>query len=103
MDPEYRNLKEAQKSARGADRNRIVRQLLDEEKRRKEEAAKKAKLKALGACPAGYHWIKQTGGYRCAGDSRWMSDGDVGTLGNMLFRYAVRIDCVAHKIRFLDS
>lgn len=45
MDPECHNLKGAQKSARGADRNRIMRQLLNEEKRRKEEATKKAKLK----------------------------------------------------------
>lgn len=80
MDPECRNLKGAQKPARGADRNRIMRQLLDEEKRRKEEAAKKAKLKVLGACPAGYHWIKQMSEYRCVGGSHWMSDGDMGTL-----------------------
>lgn len=79
MDLECRNLKGAQKPARGADRDRIVRQLLEEEKRRKEEAAKTAKLKALGACPVGYHWI-QTGGYKCAGGSHWMSDGEVGTL-----------------------
>ena len=52
---ECQNLKEAQKSARGADRDRIVKQLLEEDKRKKEEAAKKAKLKALGACPVGYH------------------------------------------------
>lgn len=80
MDLECRNLKGAQKSARVADRNRNTRQLLDKDKGRKEEAAKKAKLKALGACPAGYHWIKQTGEYICAGGSHWMSDGDVGTL-----------------------
>lgn len=77
---EYQNLKKAQKSASDADRDRIVKQILEEEKRRKEEAAKKAKLMALGACPVGFQWIKQIGGYRCAGGSHWMSDGEVGAL-----------------------
>ncbi|KAG8424327.1 hypothetical protein J3458_001129 [Metarhizium acridum] len=77
---EYRELKEAQKSATDANRDRIVRQLIEEEERRKEEAAMKAKLMALGKCPAGYHWIKQSGGYRCAGGSHYMSDGHVNAL-----------------------
>lgn len=76
---EFRQLKEAQKLARGADRDRIVKQVLIEERRRKEEAARKAKL--MAHCPAGYQWIKQSGGYRCAGGSHWIPDGQVnGTL-----------------------
>ncbi|KAM4064366.1 ATPase family associated with various cellular activities (AAA) domain-containing protein [Hirsutella rhossiliensis] len=74
---EYGKLKKAQKSARGADRERIVRQVLEEEERRKREASAKARLKAFGVCPVGYKWIRQEGGYRCAGGSHWMSDGDL--------------------------
>ncbi|KJK78565.1 hypothetical protein H634G_06263 [Metarhizium anisopliae BRIP 53293] len=77
---EYRELKEAQKSATEENRERIVRQLIEEEKRRKEEAAMKARLMALGRCPVGYHWIKQSGGYRCAGGSHYMSDADINAL-----------------------
>ncbi|KFG84658.1 putative nonsense-mediated mRNA decay protein [Metarhizium anisopliae] len=77
---EYRELKEAQKSATDENRERIVRQLIEEEKRMKEEAAMKARLMALGRCPVGYHWIKQSGGYRCAGGSHYMSDGDINAL-----------------------
>ncbi|KHN99716.1 CbxX/CfqX [Metarhizium album ARSEF 1941] len=77
---EHRELKAAQKSARDADRERIVRQLLEEEKRRKAEAARKAKLMAAGTCPVGYHWIRQSRGYRCAGGSHFMSDADVDAL-----------------------
>jgi hypothetical protein len=76
----YQELKRAQKSASEADRKRIVKQLLEEEKRREEEKARKAKLMTLGACPVGYHWIKQSGGYRCAGGSHWLSDEQVGAL-----------------------
>lgn len=77
-DAEYRKLKEAQKHATDDAREAIVRQLIEEEERRKKEAEKQAKLMALGACPMGYHWIKQTGGYRCAGGSHWMSDEQIG-------------------------
>ncbi|KND87315.1 hypothetical protein TOPH_08072 [Tolypocladium ophioglossoides CBS 100239] len=70
-DREYRNMLRAQRSTRDADRDRII---------RREEKAKKAKLLAMGACPVGYHWIKQSGGYRCAGGSHWMSDEKVGKL-----------------------
>ncbi|KAF4508732.1 hypothetical protein G6O67_005074 [Ophiocordyceps sinensis] len=73
----YQKLKMAQKSATDAARERIIGELLEEDERRKQEAAVKARLKAVGVCPAGYEWIKQEGGYRCAGGSHWMSDGDL--------------------------
>ncbi|KAK4611584.1 NFX1-type zinc finger-containing protein 1 [Fulvia fulva] len=47
-----------------------------EEKRRKEALAQK-KLEQMGCCPVGYQWIKQQGGWRCAGGSHWMDDGAV--------------------------
>ncbi|KAK6496366.1 hypothetical protein TWF481_002391 [Arthrobotrys musiformis] len=47
-----------------------------EEARRKEMEAQR-KLRIMGPCPMGYHWIKQASGYRCAGGSHFLSDGDV--------------------------
>ncbi|KAF3228249.1 hypothetical protein TWF106_007498 [Orbilia oligospora] len=56
------------------ERERILAAL--EEKRRKEMETQK-KLRIMGPCPAGYQWIKQAAGYRCAGGSHFLSDGDV--------------------------
>ena len=41
-----------------------------EAKSRAEEARVQAKLQRVGQCVAGFSWIKQTNGYRCAGGSR---------------------------------
>lgn len=51
---------------------------LDEKLRR--EAREKAKLASMGCCPVGYEWIRQSGGYRCAGGSHWVSDGQMQAL-----------------------
>ena len=48
-----------------------------EEQRAKEKKAQR-KLKELGPCPAGYMWIKQSVGYRCAGGSHFLSDSQLG-------------------------
>lgn len=74
---EYQDLLRAQREARDADRERIVRRLLEEEARRKREAEARKKLETMGCCPMGYQWIKQDGGYRCAGGSHFMSDSAV--------------------------
>lgn len=74
---EYRNLLKAQRSASDEARDRIVKQLLEEEERRRKEEEARKKLEANGVCPVGYHWIKQSGGYRCAGGSHYMSDDAV--------------------------
>jgi hypothetical protein len=42
-------------------------------RREKEEQAQK-KLRDMGVCEAGYRWIKQTGGYMCAGGAHYVSD-----------------------------
>ncbi|KAJ5972007.1 ATPase AAA-type core [Penicillium vulpinum] len=47
------------------------------EARRKEQAVQ-AKLRTMGVCVAGFQWIKQSGGYRCAGGSHWVSDAQLG-------------------------
>ncbi|KAL2160711.1 hypothetical protein VTH06DRAFT_908 [Thermothelomyces fergusii] len=78
---EYRRLKREAAKAQEEARARIVARLREEEKRRREEAEMKERLRRMGACPAGYSWIKQTGGWRCAGGSHWMSDADLGKMG----------------------
>ncbi|KAL9584330.1 MAG: hypothetical protein Q9212_002190 [Teloschistes hypoglaucus] len=47
-----------------------------EEERRKEAAAQR-KLRTLGVCVAGFRWIKQVGGYRCAGGSHFVGDAEL--------------------------
>ncbi|KAF5573393.1 NFX1-type zinc finger-containing protein [Fusarium pseudoanthophilum] len=69
-----RRLKKAQQDANDAEREKLVRQILAEEEKRKKIEAKKDKLMKMGVCPVGYQWIKQNGGFRCAGGSHWMSD-----------------------------
>lgn len=47
-----------------------------EEKRK--EARAQEKLRTMGVCPAGFRWIKQGDGYRCAGGSHWVSSAQLG-------------------------
>lgn len=79
-DAEYRDLLKAQQTARDEDRERIIREVLAEEARRKKIEAQKAKLKMAGRCPVGFDWIKQAGGYRCAGGSHWITESELGKL-----------------------
>lgn len=53
----------------------IKRQALAEA-RRKEQAVQ-VKLRSMGVCVQGYHWIKHPGGYRCKGGSHWISDAQL--------------------------
>lgn len=77
---EYRKLKEAAKKAKDAARDKILKRLLEEERKRKEEEAIKMKLEKMGICPAGFQWIKQAGGYRCSAGGHWMGDAELGKL-----------------------
>ncbi|KAJ5504068.1 hypothetical protein N7463_006942 [Penicillium fimorum] len=46
---------------------------------RRKEQTNQAKLQSMGLCVAGYRWIKQSGGYRCAGGFHWVSDAELGS------------------------
>jgi hypothetical protein len=63
---------------------RVARDLVERERRKEEERLKrdleaKAKLKRLGICPAGFEWIPQEGGYRCAGGTHYVTSAELGT------------------------
>ncbi|KAK0214970.1 P-loop containing nucleoside triphosphate hydrolase protein [Armillaria fumosa] len=49
-----------------------------EEKAREEDQKAQAKLSQMGMCVAGYLWIKQSSGYRCAGGYHFVSNGELG-------------------------
>ncbi|CAG8072301.1 unnamed protein product [Penicillium salamii] len=67
-----RRRREDEEVARELERRRAVM----EEAHRKEQA-NQMKLKSMGVCVMGYRWIKQSGGYRCAGGSHWVSDAQL--------------------------
>jgi hypothetical protein len=48
-----------------------------EEKRKEAETQKK--LRDIGICVAGFRWIKQQGGYRCAGGFHFVSDASLAS------------------------
>ncbi|KAK6440096.1 hypothetical protein LTR95_003679 [Oleoguttula sp. CCFEE 5521] len=58
----------------------IRRRKLELEEKLASEEAEQAKLAKMGRCPVGYRWIRQSGGYRCAGGSHWVSDGEMEKL-----------------------
>ena len=47
------------------------------EEKKKEQKAQE-KLRQMGVCPVGYRWIKQAGGYRCAGGAHWVTNSQLG-------------------------
>ncbi|OAA59143.1 CbxX/CfqX [Niveomyces insectorum RCEF 264] len=79
-DAAYRQMKADLNNASEARREQIVTQLIEEEKRRAEEAARQARLQEMGRCPVGYAWIKQSQGWRCAGGSHYLDDAAVDAL-----------------------
>lgn len=70
----FQRLLKAGRDARGAARDSILNKVKKEEEERKLKAKMQQKLLASGLCPAGYHWIPQCGGFRCAGGSHFVSD-----------------------------
>jgi hypothetical protein len=50
----------------------------EERLRRQQEAKAQEKLRCMGVCPVGYRWIKQAGGYRCAGGTHFVTDSQLG-------------------------
>lgn len=49
---------------------------IEREKQKEKEAQKK--LREMGVCVAGFQWIKQASGYRCAGGSHYVSNENLG-------------------------
>jgi len=43
----------------------------------KKHQAMQHRLKTMGACPAGFSWFRQGGGWRCHGGSHWVSDSQL--------------------------
>ncbi|KAF8129487.1 P-loop containing nucleoside triphosphate hydrolase protein [Boletus edulis] len=50
----------------------------EEAEKRRKALEMQQKLDHMGHCPAGYRWIRQGSGYRCAGGSHFMSHGQLG-------------------------
>ena len=49
-----------------------------ERKRCEAEVRTQTRLRQMGRCVAGFQWIKQAGGYRCAGGAHFVSDREIG-------------------------
>lgn len=49
----------------------------DQERIKKEELAQ-TRLRQMGVCVQGFRWIKQGGGYRCAGGFHWVDHSQLG-------------------------
>lgn len=77
-DEEERRLREQERITAELERRRKQAILAAIEKEREMEKQRQRKLRELGPCPMGFHWIKSSGGYRCAGGSHWLSDAMVG-------------------------
>lgn len=73
-------LKKCADAKRQRELEEIERKKRELEEKLRRQAEQQAKLAKMGKCPVGYHWIRQTGGYRCAGGSHWVSDGEMKKL-----------------------
>ena len=79
----WKQEEEAQRQEEEKQKQEEERRKQEEEKRKQEEMQKQEavvqeKLRCMGICPAGYQWIKQPGGYRCAAGSHFVTDAQLG-------------------------
>lgn len=65
------------KAERERTRKELDRRMKEKEERRKKEELAQIKLRELGVCMAGFKWIKQVGGYRCAGGAHWVDNSRI--------------------------
>lgn len=77
-DEEERRIREQERIAAELERRRKEAILAAIEKEREKERQRQRRLREMGPCPMGYHWIKQSGGYRCAGGSHFLTDAMLG-------------------------
>lgn len=70
--------RELERRRREEELGRLERERRAAEEERRKEAAAQRKLRTLGVCVMGYRWIKQAGGYRCAGGSHYVADSQLG-------------------------
>lgn len=69
----------AEAAAAAAARDAIRNQMIKEEKQRQKEEEERRKAAIIGQCCAGFEWIKQHGGYRCAGGSHFVTDAEIAS------------------------
>lgn len=77
LDEEQRRQMAALKARQEAE-ERLRRAREEEERKRQKELAIQRKLNEMGVCVAGFQWIKQPGGYRCAGGSHYIGNTQLG-------------------------
>lgn len=75
----YQALIKAKNESKGAAREKIIKELIEEEERREREEKQRKKAEMMGRCPAGFAWIKQVGGFRCAGGTHFISDEEINS------------------------
>lgn len=75
---ETRLRNELERRAHEAKLEELERKRKAAEEEQRKEAKAQAALRRMGVCSAGYKWIKQTSGYRCAGGSHYVSDAELG-------------------------
>ncbi|KAF2719589.1 hypothetical protein K431DRAFT_321612 [Polychaeton citri CBS 116435] len=56
----------------------LRREVEEWQKEQMREMVAQQKLRQMGICVAGFRWIKQTAGYRCAGGAHWVLDQQLG-------------------------
>ncbi|KAL5421066.1 hypothetical protein PMIN04_005913 [Paraphaeosphaeria minitans] len=77
MVEEERQKLEQKRAQAELDRRKKLEKIAEVEKKRKIEKERQKKVRKLGRCPMGFLWIRQSGGYRCAGGSHWLSNSVV--------------------------